>query len=125
MRSPADIGHPRAVSVDLPILCYVDLSSLKLPRSQLISSLSSAGKRSPFRTVEVPSGLDPESKGKHKLVLRNCSHNLNIRKGISVNMLPDFLKTKEKLKKMHNTEMKKAQFRHRHHICRTNHSTYT
>ena len=27
-------------------------------------------------------------------------------------MLPDFLKTKEKLKKMHNTEMKKAQFRH-------------
>ena len=27
-------------------------------------------------------------------------------------MLPDFLKTKEKLKKMHNTEMKKAQCRH-------------
>lgn len=27
-------------------------------------------------------------------------------------MLPDFLKTKEKLKKMHNTEIKKAQFRH-------------
>ena len=27
-------------------------------------------------------------------------------------MLPDFLKTKEKLKKKHNTEMKKAQFRH-------------
>ena len=27
-------------------------------------------------------------------------------------MLPDFLKTKEKLNKMLNSEMKKAQFRH-------------
>lgn len=60
--------------------------------------------------MEVLSGLDLESGGRYNLVLRNCLHNLNIKKG--VNMLPDFLKTKEKLKKMHNTEMKKAQFRH-------------
>ena len=36
--------------------------------------------------------------------------NPNIKRG--VNVLPDFLKTKEKLKKMLNSEMKKAQFRH-------------
>ena len=60
--------------------------------------------------MEVLSGLDLESKSKHNLVLRNCLYNVDIKKG--VNMLPDFLKTKEKLKEMLNSEMKKAQFRH-------------
>ena len=41
---------------------------------------------------------------------QNLLHNIDIRK--EEIMLPDYLKTKEKLGKMLNSEMKKAKFRH-------------